>query len=112
MANCRKCDVYKAAHQGGAVVATEVSGQPKVTCWEMKNCPPERRNSCPAYPNDGSSCWMVTGTLCGGKEQGSYREKMANCRKCDVYKAAHAGGPTAPQLQLPDMRQQECAIGQ
>ena len=76
-----------------------------VTCWEMKNCPPERRDTCPAYPDRGNQCWIVTGTLCGGKEQGSYREKMANCRKCDVYKAAHGqDGDTQPQLRLVDLR--------
>jgi hypothetical protein len=69
----------------------------QVTCWEMKNCPPDRRNSCPAYPNHGGQCWMVTATLCGGKEQGSYHEKMANCRKCDVHLIAH-GKATQPLL--------------
>ncbi len=61
----------------------------KVTCWEMKNCPPDRRNACPAYPGNGGQCWMVTATLCGGKEQGSYHDKMANCKKCNVYLKAH-----------------------
>ena len=61
----------------------------QVTCWEMKNCPPERRNSCPAYPQHGGQCWMVTATLCGGKEQGSYHDKMTNCKKCNVYLDAH-----------------------
>jgi methyl-accepting chemotaxis protein len=55
----------------------------------MKNCPPERRNSCPAYPQHGGQCWMVTATLCGGKEQGSYHDKMTNCKKCNVYLDAH-----------------------
>jgi len=72
-----------------------------VTCWEMKNCPPERRNACPAYPAHGGQCWMVTATLCGGKEQGSYHEKMANCRQCNVYLDAHG---RSPQAQLPNLR--------
>ena len=54
-------------------------------CWEEKNCPPERRDSCPAYPDAGHECWMVTGTLCGGQEQGSFHEKLANCKQCVVY---------------------------
>lgn len=73
----------------------------QVTCWEMKNCPADRRNSCPAYPQHGGQCWMVTATLCGGKEQGSYHDKMANCKKCNVYLDAH--GRTL-QAQLPDLR--------
>lgn len=32
---------------------------------------------------------MVTATLCGGKEQGTYKDKMENCRKCNVYDLAH-----------------------
>jgi len=72
----------------------------QVTCWEMKNCPPDRRNSCPAYPQHGGQCWMVTATLCGGKEQGSYHDKMANCKKCNVYLDAH--GRTL-QAQLPQL---------
>jgi methyl-accepting chemotaxis protein len=73
----------------------------KVTCWEMKNCPPARRNTCPAYPDYGSQCWMVTATLCGGEEQGSYHDKLANCKGCNVYLDAH--GRTV-QAQIPDLR--------
>lgn len=72
--------------------------QRQVTCWEIKNCPPERRDTCPAYPEHGGQCWMVTATLCGGKEQGSYHDKMANCKQCNVYLDAH--GRTI-QTQLP-----------
>ena len=54
-------------------------------CWDMKNCPTDRRESCPAYPNTGNKCWMVTGTMCGGNEQGSYHEKISKCKACDVY---------------------------
>ena len=88
MANCRKCNVYEMnTKTKGSSAPRQLTSS--VTCWEMKNCPTDRRNSCPAYPESGSECWMVTGTQCGGKEQGTYQEKMANCRKCDVYKAAH-----------------------
>ncbi len=67
-----------------------INHQAEVSCWEVKNCPDGRRKKCPAYPDHGSSCWMVTATLCGGEEQGSFREKMANCRKCDLYLLANA----------------------
>ncbi|MEW6428655.1 MAG: methyl-accepting chemotaxis protein [Thermodesulfobacteriota bacterium] len=102
MANCRQCNVYVAAHGGGAEKQVAAGPASTVTCWEIKNCPPERRDKCPAYPADGGKCWMVTATLCGGKEQGSYREKMANCRKCNVYQLAHTGG--GGQKRLPDLR--------
>ena len=54
-------------------------------CWTIKNCPTDRMKACPAYPSHGSNCWMVTGTKCGGSTQGSYHDKMDNCRKCDTY---------------------------
>jgi len=73
--------------------ASKTRQESKVHCWEIKNCPPERYSKCPAYPNDGGSCWMVTATLCGGKEQGSYRDKMENCRKCNVYEIANQTTP-------------------
>jgi len=71
-----------------------------VKCWEMKNCPPERRDNCPAYPDQGNACWTVTGTMCGGKEQGSYHEKIENCRKCDVYQMVRGDDAPVP-LQIP-----------
>ena len=55
------------------------------TCWEFKKCNPERKNTCPAYPNRGNDCWRVTGTKCGGVEQGDVHSKLAMCRKCDYY---------------------------
>ncbi|MEW6218320.1 MAG: methyl-accepting chemotaxis protein [Thermodesulfobacteriota bacterium] len=67
-----------------------------VQCWSIKNCPPERRDGCPAYPRHGDSCWMVTGTLCGGKEQGSFHDKISNCQRCEVYLKVHGGRPALP----------------
>lgn len=58
-------------------------------CWSLKNCPQDRMLNCPAYPDHGNNCWMVTGTQCGGLTQGSYHDKMDNCRKCDAYIKAH-----------------------
>ncbi|OGR07789.1 MAG: hypothetical protein A2511_05005 [Deltaproteobacteria bacterium RIFOXYD12_FULL_50_9] len=70
-------------------------------CWEVKNCPAERRNTCPAHPGHGKNCWMVTGTQCGGKTQGSYREKMDNCRQCEMFKRAHGTTATHPASTKP-----------
>nr|MBF0223197.1 CZB domain-containing protein [Desulfobulbaceae bacterium] len=97
MANCRKCNVYELNTKKQKPSAIAHKLQSDVTCWEMKDCPTSRRNSCPAYPDSGGDCWMVTGTQCGGKEQGTYQDKMAACRKCDVYKAAHQ---KTPQLRI------------
>jgi methyl-accepting chemotaxis protein len=56
-----------------------------LACWDFKNCPPERRNKCTAFPDFGQKCWVVTATLCGGNKQGRYQDKIDNCRKCQFY---------------------------
>ncbi len=35
----------------------------------------------------GRACWVVAGSLCGGKVQGTYAEKLLNCWKCDFMNA-------------------------
>ncbi len=76
----------------------------KLNCWEFKRCgrQPEGQRTetlgiCPATTstkldgvhngiNGGRACWVIAGTLCEGKEQGTYALKEANCIKCDFYK--------------------------
>jgi len=60
-----------------------------MNCWEFKKCGKER--TCPAYPNNGKQCALVAGTLCGGKVQGTYAKKNANCRQCDFFQSEHYG---------------------
>ncbi|MFH0919833.1 MAG: hypothetical protein V1913_05675 [Fibrobacterota bacterium] len=73
-------------------------------CWEFKKCgrePNGLKNAelgvCPAAievrvdkindgKNGGRSCWAVTGTFCGGKVQGTFASKLANCMACEFYK--------------------------
>lgn len=75
----------------------------KMNCWDYKKCgrqpggPKEKEfGVCPAAvsfthagKNGGKSagrfCWKVAGTLCGGRVQGSFAEKMGNCVKCDFF---------------------------
>lgn len=75
-----------------------------MNCWEFKKCGREKGGNrsmelgvCPAAvetkadglnkgKNGGRSCWALTGTLCGGKIQGSFAMKMVNCMDCDFYK--------------------------
>lgn len=61
-------------------------------CWEIRKCGREKGGineallgPCRAYPDRGHSCWMVTGTLCGGKIQGTFAQKDLNCLRCEVY---------------------------
>ena len=65
-------------------------------CWEYKKCEREKGGAkvkefgiCAAYPNHGRHCARVAGTLCGGKVQGSFAMKVANCMKCDFYRSPH-----------------------
>jgi len=74
------------------------------SCWDFKKCgrqPGGARAAdlgvCPASTakeadglNDGRNagriCWALTGTLCGGKVQGTFAEKLGNCVECDFYR--------------------------
>jgi signal transduction histidine kinase len=59
-----------------------------VPCWEFMKCKRDRNNEvkCPAYPNFGRVCWVVAGTFCEGKVQGTFAQKYQNCRRCDFFK--------------------------
>jgi hypothetical protein len=75
----------------------------KQNCWEFKKCGREPGGAkesqlgvCPAATadrvdgvnsgkNGGRACWAVSGTLCGGKVQGTFATKVANCLECDFY---------------------------
>lgn len=80
----------------------------KTNCWEFKKCGRQpggpkaaELGVCPAASeirvngvncgvNGGRCCWVVAGTLCGGKVQGSFALKYANCANCDFYKVVIA----------------------
>jgi hypothetical protein len=73
----------------------------KLNCWEFKKCgrqPGGQKAAelgiCPATvhqeldgahggKNAGRSCWVVAGSLCGGKIQGTYAQKLTNCWRCE-----------------------------
>ena len=70
----------------------------KLNCWEYFNCKSEDKNKCPAFNYGGEGkhtnsgkcggrvCWMITGTMCGGKVQGNCEDKVDRCTKCDFFK--------------------------
>lgn len=69
-----------------------------LNCWEYKKCGREAGGAkekelgkCPVYPDHGRDCWFVAGTLCGGKVQGSYAEKLGNCQLCEFYQKVNRG---------------------
>jgi len=74
----------------------------KLNCWEVKKCGRQPGGAkvselgvCPAAttPADGANggknggriCWALTGTLCGGKVQGRFAQKLDNCTQCEFY---------------------------
>jgi hypothetical protein len=84
----------------------------KLNCWEIKNCGRETGGSkvqelgiCPASTDESSEglnggkaggriCWAVTGTLCGGKVQGTSAQKQYTCMSCEFYcKVKEEEGP-------------------
>ena len=63
-----------------------------LNCWEFKQCGREAGGAkarelgvCPAYPDHGHDCARLAGTLCGGKVQGSFANKITSCLKCKFY---------------------------
>jgi DNA-binding XRE family transcriptional regulator len=58
-------------------------GQP---CWQKKDCTQEQRKGCPACEfNGGELCWFINGSICCGRVQKSWEEKMKICRTCEVF---------------------------
>jgi hypothetical protein len=65
-----------------------------MNCWEFKKCGRENGGAksselgvCPAWPDHGTDCAYVAGTLCGGKVQGTFASKLSNCMQCEFYKS-------------------------
>jgi hypothetical protein len=53
-----------------------MKGAMRMNCWEFKKCGREANGAkakelgtCSAYPNHGTHCAKIAGTLCGGKVQ-------------------------------------------
>ena len=73
----------------------------KINCWEFMRCGRQPGGEkvhelgvCPVTTNEeldgahgglgaGRACWAVVGSLCGGRIQGTYAEKLQDCRKCE-----------------------------
>ena len=76
----------------------------RVNCWEVKGCGREpggknvqRLGVCPAATderlsglhggkNAGRACWVIAGTLCEGKVQGTFAQKYQDCTQCDFFR--------------------------
>jgi len=90
----------------------------KANCWEVKKCGRERGGAkvaelgvCPAPQanliainngiHGGRICWAIAGTLCGGKVQGTFAQKAANCVNCEFYLAVRREEGSNFKLTLP-----------
>lgn len=65
-----------------------------MNCWEFKKCGREafgvnakELGVCPAFPDHGTHCAHIAGTLCGGAVQGTFAFKMTTCLQCEFYKS-------------------------
>lgn len=65
----------------------------KAKCWEYNKCGKDQTGECPAYPRAGNICYLMAGTMCEGKLQGSYVLKIDGCRECDFYKTVVKKAP-------------------
>jgi hypothetical protein len=82
----------------------------KLNCWKVRGCGREQGGVnikelgvCPAATEGqekklnglnngkfaGRACWLVAGTLCGGKIQGTSAQKRSSCLTCDFYQQVH-----------------------
>lgn len=59
-----------------------------INCWDVMNCPPERSAMCPAYQSSEKRCWVISGTWCGGVQQGDAESKRHNCMNCRFFNKA------------------------
>jgi DNA-binding XRE family transcriptional regulator len=62
--------------------------EPLPLCWEIRHCTPEMKEACPAWEfKCGHLCWFINGTICQGRPQRSWKQKMALCKKCSVFES-------------------------
>jgi len=77
----------------------------KINCWEAKKCgrikggehekdlgicpvsTEKRLDGLHGGDHAGRACWVVAGSFCGGKVQGTFASKFEQCEKCDFYQA-------------------------
>lgn len=62
--------------------------EPLPPCWEIRNCPSDKRAKCPAWEfSSGDVCWLINGTFCNGSDQGNWETKIRICRACTVFRS-------------------------
>ena len=64
-----------------------------LNCWEIKKCERQKGGKkvyelgeCIASKERmGHSCWAIAGTICLGKIEGTFAQKIGFCTSCEVY---------------------------
>jgi DNA-binding XRE family transcriptional regulator len=57
-------------------------------CWKIRKCSAATKRQCPAWEfRTGELCWFINGNLCNGQAHKDWREKMAICRSCEVFRS-------------------------
>jgi hypothetical protein len=90
----------------------------KQNCWEFKGCgrnpggvhvghlgicptaQEHRLNGVHGGENAGRACWIVAGTMCGGRVQGTFAQKYKHCELCDFFWAVKAEEGPAYELSI------------
>jgi hypothetical protein len=65
-------------------------------CWEVRNCPPERRATCAAFTQPGLPCWQVFRDSRGWLKD--------ECLDCAVFQQTPAPAPVALPRVRPALR--------
>ncbi len=86
----------------------------KINCWEFKRCgrqpgghKAKELGVCPVTTHGdldgahggqkaGRACWVVAGSLCGGKIQGTFAQKLHNCWRCEFMNRVKQEEDPAP----------------
>lgn len=65
------------------LIACRNSNLATYCCWQHKECSPEVRGKCISYvTRQGHLCWFLTGTMCEGRRQNTWAEKLETCLGC------------------------------
>ena len=59
-------------------------------CYITNDC---EEKDCPAFRNESGRCWLIAGTMCGGKPHGRFIKKYGLCTKCDFFLNTIANDP-------------------
>ena len=74
------------------------AGDHPISCWDITECPSSTRETCPAWEfHSGHLCWFINGTICRGRVQKSWTQKMKLCHKCEVFNSMIKNGRNSSQ---------------